>query len=441
MDLEGLTRRLVSIGASEEEIKAQIERLLALYKSSEEKNRELIASTIIKEVKTSMSFTNPLLGFTKCHMKAGEAGLGSRGIGDFLIHSALLRVGEVESKFDDAGLREDIVVAIDGIHSRLGFFPFLAGFHATRAALRDVMVKGAEPLGLLVDIHLSDDSDVGMLLDFEAGVSSVGESIGVPVLSGSTLRIGGDMVIGERISGAVGAVGRIRGKFFSRRNIKDGDKVVMTMGSGGGTISATAIFYGYHDVVERAINVSDLIACEVARTELGDVVTSMTDVTNGGLRGDANEIKEITGLSIVIDKEKFRSLIDNKVLEMLEQLEIDPLGLSIDSILIFTDNDEKVVKKLKTRGIMADTIGEVRKGLKSPLNIKEGKEIKEAPVQFRESPYTPIKKVIGNKTPYSTDEIRRRLEEAMIDIEIKRNRVREILRSRGLGIRQSTHHH
>jgi len=54
------------------------------------------------------------------------------------------------------------------------------------------MVKGAYPLGLIVDIHLSDDSDVGMLIDFEAGVTSIGKALNVPILSGSTLRIGGD---------------------------------------------------------------------------------------------------------------------------------------------------------------------------------------------------------------------------------------------------------
>ena len=66
---------------------------------------------------------------------------------------------------------------------------------------------GADPIAMLSDLHLADDGDVGKLFDFTAGVCAVSELVDVPLVAGSTLRVGGDMVLGDRLVSAVGAVG------------------------------------------------------------------------------------------------------------------------------------------------------------------------------------------------------------------------------------------
>ena len=61
----------------------------------------------------------------------------------------------------------------------------------------------------------------------------------------------------------------------------------------------------------------------------------MTDVTNGGLRGDATSNFWITNLGLTFFNDKIKQeLINPKVREMLEKLEIDPLGVSIDSLMV-----------------------------------------------------------------------------------------------------------
>ncbi len=326
---------------------------------------------------------------------------------------------------DDAGISEDIVVSVDGIHSRLSYFPFLAGFHATKATLRDIMVKGAKPMGIIVDIHLSDDSDVSMLFDFEAGVSTVAEFIGVPILAGSTLRIGGDMVLGERISGGVASVGRLMGKPFSRAMIRKGHKIIMSEGNGGGTISSMAIFHGIEGIVEETLKIKDLETCRVAQ-ELGEFVDSMTDVTNGGIRGDALEIAEVTSLSLVIDEEKFLEMINPKVRSILGELGIDPFGLSIDSILIFTNYPEKVLESLRSHNIKADIIGEVSENKGYPIVTTAGKEMRPS---FRESPYTPVKSVIGNYTGLSLEQIKEKIHMAYLNSLKKKENVLKNLKT------------
>ncbi|BCU67466.1 AIR synthase [Sulfolobales archaeon HS-7] len=402
MDLEGYTRKLILRGFKDDIVEHKIKNALDFYKGNNNNINEGVSKEIVKEAHRSLEASRePILSYPITGITAGQGGLGSRGLGDFIIHSIYV---SSKNYFDDAGVNNDIIASIDGMHSRLSYFPFIAGFHVTRATLRDIMVKGGKPLGLLVDIHLSDDSDIGMLYDFEGGVITVSLATGVPILGGSTLRIGGDLVIGERITGGVGAVGKIGKKFFSRQNIKSGMKIVATKGLGGGTISTIAIYYGAPELVEKTLNLDDLKACRVAIEEGTELVDSMTDVTNGGIRGDANEIFKITGNSIVINRDDFIKVIDSDILKLLLNNEIDPLGISIDSILIFTNRAEEIIEILKGNGIEAKEIGYVSRN-NAPLLVKDEDQLKPEPVKFRESPYTPVKKAIGFSSKFTEEEI------------------------------------
>lgn len=102
------------------------------------------------------------------------------------------------------------------------------------------------------------------------------------------------MVIGDRLVSAVGAIGVIKeGEPTARRNAEVGDVILMTEGSGGGTITTTALYYGWFDVIYETLNVDFIKACQnLIRSGLIKKIHAMTDVTNGGLRGDAYEISK-----------------------------------------------------------------------------------------------------------------------------------------------------
>ena len=424
MDLEGIARKLYP---NKDLAKSKILEEIEFYKGNYP-IKEKLADAILEEVEKSIkavSYDPLLFSYPQTGLRAGEAGLGSRGKGDHIIHEKILQLSNIPS-FEDARVTRNVVVSVDGIHSRLSYFPFLAGFHATKAALRDIMVKGASPLGVIVDIHLSDDSDVGMLLDFEAGVLTVTEYLGIPILAGSTLRIGGDLVIGERISGGIGAIGILdeKSKYLSKDNIQDGDYVVMSEGNGGGTITTTAIYNGFYDVVKETLSLVDLEACKVVKEGLIQVVHSATDVTNGGIRATSYELPK--GLGIQLDIKSFLSLINPKVYRMLSSLNIDPLGLSIDSIAIFTKEPDIVISKLKEHGIKAGVVGRVIKAEKYKLVDEENRPLE---MMFRESPYTPVKKVIGNRTNYTEEYMRERLEEALKFVREKKESVLKTLKA------------
>ena len=303
-------------------------------------------------------------------------------------------------QLDDSGVvrakGELIVVTVDGMHSRLSDFPFLAGFHVTRASLRDIYVMGAQPVALFSDIHLADDGDVSKVFDYTAGIGAVADAMNVPLVTGSTLRVGGDVVIGDRLTGCVGAVGVASNQGLTARiSAREDDVILMTEGAGGGTITATALYNGRSDVVKQTLNLKFLHACDrLLRDGLVTKIHAMTDVTNGGIRGDAEEISKTAQVKLVFEEEKIRRLIDPTVLTMLDDLQIDYMGVSIDSLLIVAPAQLEAEIKSTLNGIIkVDQVGHVESGSGAEA-LRDGKRFTITP-KFRESAYTPVKKVVG----------------------------------------------
>ncbi len=422
MDIEGYARRMLE-KMDEERVKELLAERIAEIKGWDIKRSARWAEAVVLEVKNAYSRKSYLLDYYRSGVSMGAFGVGSRGRGDFYVHEKIAEVigssnAVISSRdLDDAGVVRCgdlyIAVAIDGIHSRLSEFPFIAGFHVTRAAMRDVMVMGAEPVAVFSDIHIADDGDVSKIFDHIAGISAVCEATRVPLVSGSTLRIGGDMVIGERMTGGVGCVGVAR-HITPRKNVAEGDVILLTEGAGGGTIATTAIYYGMHDIVDETINLDFIKAARaVFNAGLVEKIHSMSDVTNGGIRGDAEEISTVSGKALVFDYEKLRGCVNPRVLEMLEELRIDFMGVSIDSLMVICDRDtaEEVKSVVKGVGVKIEEVGLVEKGSGAYI-VEDGKR-REIKPRFRESAYTPLKKVVGEETPPDFEEMKRKVDEAV----------------------------
>jgi hydrogenase expression/formation protein len=423
-DLEGLTRRLIKKGKTQAEI---IERLVQEYLDFKDINKveaNRLATAILEEcIKSDVStlpnsFIKNLLSINDAGISVGKQGVGCRGSGDFFVHKLIAELSETKMKaflspssLDDAGavkLRVDnndeeeilIVSKMEGIHSRLSDFPFICGFHVTRACLRDLYVKGAKPISIMVDVHLGDDADVGKLFDFMAGVSTISELAEVPITAGSTLRIGGDMVIGDRLVGGIAAIG-VTKNLLARRNIKPGDKIILTEGAGGGTISTTAIYSGNHDVVKETMNIKFLKACElILKSQYIDYIHAMCDVTNGGLRGDLWEINYEADCGVTIYEERVKELVNPKVLQMLEKVGVDYLGVSLDALLIYCPEkySKAIIQDLKKNEIQCAEIGYVDNSKQVTMIFKDNIK-KDLLPRFRESAYTRIKQEVDEEIP------------------------------------------
>ena len=403
MDIEGFTRGRLTDGEDENELKKILACRIKEFKDVSDEHSLLMAESVIDEVKTTLElnstdddFLKELITAPKAGIGMGKMGVGSRGAGDFFVHrkiAEIVKSTNVQSVVDpnaqdDGGVvkvpaeGDDVYVttAVDGIHSRLSEYPFLGGFHVTRATLRDVCVMGADPVAILSDLHLADDGDVGKLFDFTAGVCAVSELIDVPLVAGSTLRVGGDMVLGDRLVSAVGSVGVSQYPPTARKGATSGDIILMTEGAGGGTITTTALYNGYFDVVWDTMNISFVKASKALfDNDLVKDIHAMTDVTNG---------------------DKIRSTVAPNVLNMLEDLDIDPLGVSTDSLMLVVPPEiaEDVKKAVSDVGVYITEIGKVDdEG--SPRLIKEDGSVEKLVPLFREAAYTKIKKLVGDTTP------------------------------------------
>ena len=454
MDIEGFTRRRID-KYSYDELSQLLSQRIMEYKNISHENSLEMAKTVIDEVKTTLELENSddeflkeLAGVNKADVAMGEMGVGSRGAGDFFVHRKIAEIVASTNtsslvnptEQDDGGVvKADvensevyITTAVDGIHSRLSEYPFLGGFHVTRATLRDVCVMGADPVAILSDVHLADDGDVAKIFDFTAGVAAVSELVDVPIVAGSTLRVGGDMVLGDRFVSAVGSVGVSPYPPTARKGASKGDVILLTEGSGGGTITTTALYNGFFDVVWDTMNVNFVEASHALfEADLVKDIHAMTDVTNGGLRGDAHEISNTTGVGLEFYEKEIRKMVAPNVLNMLETLNIDPLGVSTDSLMLIVPPDivGDVKKAVGKYNVGISEIGQVTSS-GEPILIKEDSSTEKLVPLFREAAYTKIKKLVGETTPEDFEIMKQKVQKASDEAILKKEKVIKFIKEK-----------
>ncbi len=129
----------------------------------------------------------------------------------------------------------------------------------------------------------------------------------------------------------------------------------------------------------RLLFIKFLKACEmILSSNYIDEIRAMCDVTNGGLRGDLYEINYEARCGVNVYEEKVRKLVNPIVLNMLEAVGVDYLGVSLDSLLIYCSESisQKIISDLKSINIMCDEIGYVDNSKQVSMTYK-GKEKKE----------------------------------------------------------------
>lgn len=456
MDLEGLSKRLLKAGLSDDEIIQKLISEYKIHKKLDESILEKLAIAVLDDSKKSLipeqsiqddGILREILITKPSDVTMGSFGVGCRGYGDFFVHKLIASLSKTSinpllspEALDDCGAvviscskeSQIIVSKMEGMHSRLSDFPFLAAFHVTRAALRDLLVKGAKPISIMVDIHLGDDADISKLFDFCSGVAAVAELADVPITAGSTLRIGGDMVIGDRITGGIAAVG-IAKKLFARRDIQENDVILMTEGAGGGTISTSAIYTGSFETALETMNIKFLkVAMGIINQKPGIIekIHCMSDVTNGGLRGDLREISSESKLGARVYEKEIIELVNPKVRDLLNEKNIDYLGVSLDALLIFCKEEikDEIISIGEKLSVKINEIGKVTKGSDIILVSKDGES--DLIPHFREAAYTNIKKAIGEKTPQDVAEMESKILKAYEESLEKRKKVVEFIGKR-----------
>jgi hydrogenase expression/formation protein len=114
---------------------------------------------------------------------------------------------------------------------------------------------------------------------------------------------------------------------------------------------------------------------------------------------------------------------------MLDDLEIDYLGVSLDSLLLALPPDaaEEAISVVSGQGVKIMEIGRVEAGEPEAVLVVDGKGQEFSP-RFRESAYTPIKKV-ADRRPKDLETMQADVLQAADEAVAKKNRVVQRLRA------------
>jgi hydrogenase expression/formation protein len=133
-------------------------------------------------------------------------------------------------------------------------------------------------------------------------------------------------------------------------------------------------------------------------------------------------------VKLVFHEERIRDLVNKKVLAMLKRRAIDYLGVSIDALLVICPVEvaEAVKAVVSGVGVRMDEIGKVAAGEGAEI-VVDG-ESRDFSPKFRESAYTPIKKVVG-ESGGDFETMKRKVDKAVEEAIRKKDKVKRILKS------------
>ncbi len=260
------------------------------------------------------------------------------------------------------GEDEVIVISSDPITGAINDIGTLA-VHITA---NDIASDGAEVIGIMLTILLPEASSEqelkGMMKDIEAACCKLNIEV-----------IGGHTEVTRAVTQpivTVTGVGKMkRSGIIKTAGAMPGQEIVMTKWAG---LEGTAIIAAEKEqellqkysstFIEGAKLLIDHISvvpeAKVAR-EFG--VTSMHDVTEGGIFGALWEIGAASKVGLEVDIKKI--LLKQETVEICEFYDLNPYMLiSSGCMLIVADRGNQLVDRLKAEGIPAAVIGYIREG-------------------------------------------------------------------------------
>lgn len=203
----------------------------------------------------------------------------------------------------DLVLTADALVA--GVHFFEGDPPASIAAKALRVNLSDLAAKGAEPLGFLLTIALTQNTaDRAWLEAFADGLYADTETYGCPLLGGDTVSTPGPLSLSITALGVVPA-----GRMVARTTARPGDAILVSGTIGDGALGLTlrlapevawAAALSEHDrghLLDRYLHPRPRNALAPALRRHASAAMDVSD----GLAGDAAKLLEASGLGGVVD--------------------------------------------------------------------------------------------------------------------------------------------
>lgn len=240
------------------------------------------------------------------------------------------------------------------------------GSHSVHITANDLAASGAEPVGIMLTILLTPDTEEGELKAMMRGVESTCKELNMEVMGGHTEVT--DVVKQPLIS--LTGIGKMKKEeVLTTAAVKPGDDLVITkwIGLEGTSIAAKEkkeqLLERFAPAfVETAQNFDQYLSVlPEARIARSFGVSAMHDITEGGVFGALWEMGSGSGVGLDIDLKAIP--IRQETVEVCEALGLNPyLLMSSGSMMIAAKDGHGLVRKLKQAGIHAAVVGRAVSG-------------------------------------------------------------------------------
>ena len=237
------------------------------------------------------------------------------------------------------------------------------GTLAVHITANDISSNGAEIVGIMLSILLPVGSKETELKDIMKEIETVCAKLNIEIMGGHTEITA---AVNQPIITVTG-VGKMPKEYMIKTaGVLPGQEIVMTKWAGleGTAIIAkrkeTELLSKYtKDFIGGAKNfIEHISVVEEAKIARRMGVTSMHDVTEGGIYGALWELGEASGVGIEVDIKKIP--IKQETVEICEFYDLNPYQLiSSGVMLMVTDKANALVDELKKKGISAAVIGRI----------------------------------------------------------------------------------
>lgn len=278
-------------------------------------------------------------------------------------------------------LKEDevIVISTDPITGTVHDIGSLA-VHITA---NDIASSGAEIIGIMLNLLLPVDTEEHELKAIMRDIDKVCDKLDIEIMGGHTEVT---PAVNQVIISVTGVGKTKKRDLINTSGARPGDSIIVTkwVGLEGTSIIAadkkTELLTRYpNSFIDSAIKLIDQISvipeAKISK-EVG--VSSMHDITEGGIFGALWEIGVASDVGIEVDINKIP--IRQETVEICEFYELNPYKLmSSGSMLIVTDKANQLINKLKEANIPAEIIGVINQGNKRIIINGEERRFLEPP--------------------------------------------------------------
>jgi len=240
------------------------------------------------------------------------------------------------------------------------------GTFAVHITANDIASNGAEIIGIMLTILLPEGTPESGLKTMMQDIEAVCGALDIEILGGHTEVT---KAVNQPIVTVTGVGKMKRSEIIKTAGAKPGQEIVMTkwVGLEGTAIIAAAreaellskYTTSFIDGAKKLIDYISVVPESKVARAVG--VTSMHDVTEGGIFGALWEIGAASKVGLEVDLKKI--LLKQETVEICEFYDLNPFMLiSSGCMLIVTDKANQLVEKLKAEGITSAVIGRITKG-------------------------------------------------------------------------------